>query len=54
MLIQLQAVIDRVLRLNQLRSLRLKSIDDSNHPWELELKPLVSCVNLSQGKKYRF
>ncbi|RVW25363.1 hypothetical protein CK203_108180 [Vitis vinifera] len=26
---------------------RLKSIDESNQPWDLELKPLVSLVNLS-------
>ena len=36
-----------VLKLNQLRSLTLKSIDENNQPWELELKPLVSLVNLS-------
>ncbi|RVW25368.1 Disease resistance protein RPP8 [Vitis vinifera] len=41
------AVVDWVLKLNQLRSLRLKSIDESNQPWDLELKPLVSLVNLS-------
>ncbi|RVW27224.1 Disease resistance protein RPP8 [Vitis vinifera] len=45
--LQLQAVVDWVLKLNQLRSLRLKSIDESNQPWDLELKPLVSLVNLS-------
>ena len=46
--LQLQAVVlDWVLKLNQLRSLRLKSIDENNQPWELELKPLVSLVNLS-------
>ncbi|KAL6342577.1 hypothetical protein AAG906_012434 [Vitis piasezkii] len=44
---QLQAVVDWVLKLNQLRSLRLKSIDQNNQPWDLELKPLVSLVNLS-------
>ena len=45
--LQLQAVVDWVLKLNQLRSLRLKSINESNQPWDLELKPLVSLVNLS-------
>eukprot|EP00261_Vitis_vinifera_P019972 XP_010650657.2 PREDICTED: probable disease resistance RPP8-like protein 2 [Vitis vinifera] len=45
--LQLQAVVDWVLKLNQLWSLRLKSIDESNQPWDLELKPLVSLVNLS-------
>ena len=47
MSLQLQAVVDWVLKLNQLRSLRLKSIDSNNQPLELELKPLVSHVNLS-------
>ncbi|WJZ88184.1 hypothetical protein VitviT2T_007512 [Vitis vinifera] len=47
MSLQLQAVVDWVLKLNQLRSLRLKSIDENNQPWDLELKPLVSLVNLS-------
>ncbi|KAJ9701570.1 hypothetical protein PVL29_006793 [Vitis rotundifolia] len=47
MSLQLQAVVDWVLKLNQLRSLRLKSIDQNNQPWDLELKPLVSLVNLS-------
>ncbi|KAL6343352.1 hypothetical protein AAG906_022935 [Vitis piasezkii] len=45
--LQLQAVVDWVLKLNQLRSLRLKSIDESNQPWDLELKPFISLVNLS-------
>ncbi|RVW73487.1 Disease resistance protein RPP8 [Vitis vinifera] len=40
MSLQLQAVVDWVLKLNQLRSLRLKSIDENNQPWDLELKPL--------------
>ena len=47
MSLQLQAVVDWVLKLSQLRSLRLKSIDGNNQPLELELKPLVSHVNLS-------
>ena len=47
MSLQLQAVVDWVLKLNLLRSLRLKSIDQNNQPWDLELKPLVSLVNLS-------
>ncbi|KAJ9701579.1 hypothetical protein PVL29_006802 [Vitis rotundifolia] len=47
MSLQLQAVVDWVLKLKQLRSLRLKSIDQNNQPWDLELKPLVSLVNLS-------
>ncbi|KAJ9701550.1 hypothetical protein PVL29_006773 [Vitis rotundifolia] len=46
--LSLQAVADWVLKLNQLRSLRLKSIDKSNQPWDLELKPLVGHVNLSR------
>ena len=45
--LQLRALIDWVLKLNQLRSLRIKSIDESNQPWELELKPLVNLVDLS-------
>ena len=45
--LQLQAVVlDWVLKLNQLRSLRPISIDENNQPWALELKPLVSLVNL--------
>ena len=44
---QLQAAVDWVLKLNQLRSLRLKSIDQNNQLWDLELKPLASLVNLS-------
>ena len=47
MSLQLQAVVDWVLKQKQLRSLRLKSIDENNQPWDLELKPLVSLVNLS-------
>ena len=47
MSLHLQAVVDWILKLNQLRSLRFKSIDENNPPWELELKPLVSHVNLS-------
>ncbi|RVW25358.1 putative disease resistance RPP13-like protein 2 [Vitis vinifera] len=47
MSLQLQAVVDWVLKQKQLRSLRLKSIDQNNQPWDLELKPLVSLVNLS-------
>ena len=45
--LQLQAVVNWVLKLSQIRSLRLKSIDENNQPWELELKPLISLVNLS-------
>ena len=45
--LQLQVVVDWVLKLNKLRSSRLKSIDENNQPVELELKPLVSLVNLS-------
>ena len=45
--LRLQEMADWVLKLNQLRSLRLKSIDKSNQPWDLELKPLVGHVNLS-------
>ncbi|RVW68102.1 putative disease resistance RPP13-like protein 2 [Vitis vinifera] len=41
------AVVDWVLKQKQLRSLRLKSIDQNNQPWDLELKPLVTLVNLS-------
>ncbi|RVW25360.1 putative disease resistance protein [Vitis vinifera] len=47
MSLQLQAVVDWVLKQKQLRSLRLKSIDQNNQPWDLELKPLVTLVNLS-------
>ena len=47
MSLQPLALVYWVLKLNQLRSLRLKSIDENNQPWELELKPLVSLVNLS-------
>ena len=47
MSLQLQAVVDWVLKLNKLKSLRLKSIDENNQPLELELKPLVRHVNLS-------
>ena len=47
MSLQPLALVHWVLKLNQLRSLRLKSIDKNNQPWELELKPLVSLVNLS-------
>ena len=47
MSLQQQAVADWVLKLNQLRSLRLKSINENNQSLELELKPLVSHVNLS-------
>ncbi|RVW91976.1 Disease resistance RPP8-like protein 3 [Vitis vinifera] len=45
--LSLQAVADWISKLNQLHSLRLKSIDKSNQPWDLELKPLVGHVNLS-------
>ncbi|RVW91996.1 Disease resistance protein RPM1 [Vitis vinifera] len=38
---QLQVVADWVLNLNHLRSLRVKSIDTNNQPWDLELKPLT-------------
>ena len=41
MSLKLQAIVDWVLKLNQLRSLSLKSIDENNQPLELELKPLV-------------
>ena len=47
MSLQPLALVYWVLKLNQLRSLRLKSIDENNQPWELELKPLVSLVKLS-------
>ena len=47
MSLQLQAVVDCILKLNRLQYLRFKSIDENNPPWELELKPLVSLVNLS-------
>ena len=46
MSLKLQAIVDWVLKLNQLRSLRLKSIDENNQPLELELKPLVIHVNV--------
>ncbi|KAJ9701563.1 hypothetical protein PVL29_006786 [Vitis rotundifolia] len=44
---QVQAVTDWVLNLKHLRSLRVKSIDDNNQPWDLELKPLTGYLNLS-------
>ena len=47
MSVQLEAVSDWVLKLKHLQSLRLKSENQDNQPWDLELKPLCSHVNLS-------
>ena len=47
MLSQVQAVTDWVINLKHLQSLRVKSIDDNNQPWDLELKPLTGYLNLS-------
>ena len=47
MLSQVDAVADWVLKLNHLQSLRLKSYDEKNQPWDLHLKPLSSHANLS-------
>ncbi|RVW91944.1 Disease resistance protein RPM1 [Vitis vinifera] len=44
---QVQAVTDWILNLKHLQSLRVKSIDDNNQPWDLELKPLTGHQNLS-------
>ena len=40
MLLQLETVADWILKLNRLESLRLKSVDTNNQPWDLVLKPL--------------
>ena len=40
MLLQLETVADWILKLNGLESLRLKSVDTNNQPWDLVLKPL--------------
>ncbi|KAJ9701589.1 hypothetical protein PVL29_006812 [Vitis rotundifolia] len=47
MLSQVDAVADWVLKLNHLQSLRLKSYDEKNQPWDMDLKPLSSHANLS-------
>ncbi|XP_034680702.1 probable disease resistance protein RF9 [Vitis riparia] len=47
MLSQLEAVANWVLKLKHLHTLRLKSDDESNQPWDLDLKPLSGHVNLS-------
>ncbi|XP_059593146.1 toMV resistance protein Tm-2(2)-like isoform X2 [Vitis vinifera] len=44
---QVQAVTGWILNLKHLQSLRVKSIDDNNQPWDLELKPLTGHQNLS-------
>ncbi|KAM7486836.1 hypothetical protein LguiA_002845 [Lonicera macranthoides] len=44
---QLEAVADWVQKLKQLQSLRLKSLDESNQPWNLPLKPLLGHTSLS-------
>ena len=48
MLQQLEAVSNWVLKLNHLQSLRLKSDDADNQPWDLDLKPLSGHANLSR------
>ena len=47
MLLQLEAVADWILKLNRLGSLRLKSVDTNNQPWDLVLKPLSGHRDLS-------
>ncbi|KAL6343361.1 hypothetical protein AAG906_022944 [Vitis piasezkii] len=47
MLSQLEAVAKWVLKLKHLHTLRLKSGDEENQPWDLDLKPLSGHVNLS-------
>eukprot|EP00261_Vitis_vinifera_P019938 XP_010650613.1 PREDICTED: putative disease resistance RPP13-like protein 2 [Vitis vinifera] len=47
MLSQLEAVANWVLKLKHLHTLRLKSDDEENQPWDLDLKPLLAHVNLS-------
>ncbi|RVW58041.1 putative disease resistance protein [Vitis vinifera] len=44
---QQEAVVEWVQKLNNLESLRLKSIDEENQFWDLDLKPLAHHVNLS-------
>ena len=47
MLSQLEAVAKWVLKLKHLHTLRLKSGDEENQPWDLDLRPLSGHVNLS-------
>ncbi|RVW91975.1 hypothetical protein CK203_030226 [Vitis vinifera] len=45
---QLDAVAEWVQNLNHLQSVRLKSCDEKNQPWDLDLEPLSGHVNLSR------
>ena len=45
---QLDAVAKWVQYLNHFQSVRLKSSDEKNQPWDLDLKPLSGHVNLSR------
>ena len=44
---QQEAMVEWVLKMNRLRSLRLESIDEQNQVGDLDLKPLTGHVNLS-------
>nr|POE96993.1 disease resistance rpp8-like protein 3 [Quercus suber] len=47
MSLKLQAVANWIQKLEHLQSLRLKSHDENNQPWDLHIKPLSGHTNLS-------
>ncbi|KAF3961834.1 hypothetical protein CMV_013582 [Castanea mollissima] len=47
MSLKLQAVANWIKKLEHLQSLRLKSHDENNQPWDLHIKPLSGHTNLS-------
>ncbi|KAM3702449.1 hypothetical protein ACJW31_04G026400 [Castanea mollissima] len=47
MSLQLKAVAEWIQKLKHLQSLRLKSHDENNQPWDLHIKPLSGHTNLS-------